>query len=394
MDIQTRNKVIFKTECRFGFCIVILGLLLGSCNSANRQADANNNLAKMNDSIEACCLSGLPTRPYLQVGNSDSAGVARSAKANLDEMILIKGGEFVMGGDSVWGRPDEFPRHRVKLSSFYIDVHEVTNRQFRGFVEATGYVTTAERKPDWDEIKKQLPPGTPKPPAETLVAASLVFTPPNHPVSLNNASAWWSWVAGADWKHPAGPGSTIEGKDDYPVVQVSWDDAVAYANWAGKRLPTEAEWEFAARGGKKNSIYPWGNEGIDKGKVKANSWQGNFPNQNTDRDHYLRAAPVKSYPANGYGLCDMAGNVWEWCSDWYRADYYAACQRRGLVENPQGPDDSNDPDEPYAQKRVTRGGSFLCTDQYCSGFRVAARMKTTFDTGLEHTGFRCVVSAE
>jgi len=309
-------------------------------------------------------------------------------------MNYIPGGSFVMGGDSIWGRPDEFPRHQVKVSSFYMDKHEVTNAQFRAFVEATNYVTTAERKPDWEEIKKQLPAGTPKPADSLMVAASLVFSPSNHPVSLNNASVWWKWVPGADWRHPQGPKSNIVGKDNYPVVQVSWDDAVAYARWAGKRLPTEAEWEFAARGGKPNSIYPWGDEPVNKGVIKANTWQGNFPNENAEKDHYYRAAPVMTFSPNGYGLYDMAGNVWEWCSDWYRPYYYAACAQKGLLTNPAGPADSYDPQEPTVPKRVVRGGSFLCTDQYCSGFRVSARMKTSPDTSLEHTGFRCVVSGK
>ena len=315
-------------------------------------------------------------------------------QSNPDDMVLISGGSFVMGGDSLWGRADEFPRHEVKVSSFYIDKHEVTIEQFRAFVEATGYITTAEKKPDWEELKKQLPQGTPRPVDSLLVAASLVFSPPNHPISLNNSAIWWNWVPGADWRHPQGSKSSIKGKDNYPVVQISWDDAKAYADWAGKRLPSEAEWEYAALGGKPSSIYPWGNEPIEQGKVQANSWQGHFPNENTEKDKYYRAAPVMSFPPNGFGLYDMAGNVWEWCNDWNRPDYYSTCAKQKVVTDPQGPSVSFDPDEPFAQKRVVRGGSFLCTDQYCSGFRVAARMKTSWGTSLEHTGFRCVVSSK
>jgi formylglycine-generating enzyme required for sulfatase activity len=317
-----------------------------------------------------------------------------SYTGSTEGMVLIPAGSFVMGGDSIWGRPDEFPHHQVRLSSFYMDEHEVTNRQFRKFIEATGYVTTAERKPDWEELKKQLPPGTPKPADELLVPASLVFKSPSEPVSLDDPSVWWNWVPGANWRHPQGPGSAIEGMDDYPVVHVSWEDAAAYAQWAGKRLPTEAEWEYAARGGVQEAIYPWGNERINSGRPKANSWDGHFPDRNTAADGYPGTAPVKKYAPNGYGLYDMGGNVWEWCSDWYHAGYYTECVRHHLTDNLQGPDSSEDPDEPYAMKKVTRGGSFLCNDQYCSGFRVSARMKTSWDTSLSHTGFRCVVSAE
>ena len=341
-----------------------------------------------------CCSSVLPTR-FSSLKADTSINFSGSGNvASKDGMVLIKGGQFLMGGDSIWGKPDEFPRHQVRVSAFYMDRHEVTNAQFRTFIKSTGYVTTAEHQPDWEEIKKQLPPGTPKPADSLLVAASLVFSPPNHPVSLGNPAVWWSWVTGADWRHPTGPASSIEGKDNYPVGQVSWEDATAYANWAGKRLPTEAEWEFAARGGIFSGIYPWGNEPINQGKLKANSWQGHFPDQNIETDHFYRTAPVMTFSPNGYGLYDMAGNVWEWCSDWYRPDYYASCAKLGTVKDPQGPAQSFDPDEPYTPKRVVRGGSFLCNDQYCSGFRVAARMKTSFDTSLEHTGFRCVVSVK
>lgn len=349
---------------------------------------------QMNDSL-TCCSSKLPSRPFMQAADSIIRNQSESSKNSMyDEMKYIPGGSFVMGGDSIWGRPDEFPRHKVKVSPFYMEKHEVTNAQFRAFVEATGYVTTAEKKPDWEEIKKQLPVGTAKPDDSILAASSLVFSPPNHAISLNNASVWWKWVPGADWRHPEGPKSNTDGRDNYPVVQVSWDDAVAYAKWAGKRLPTEAEWEYAARGKKPNSIYPWGDQPVNLGELKANIWQGNFPNENTEKDRYYRAAPVMSFPPNEYGLFDMAGNVWEWCSDWYRPDYYSQCAKQGMMTNPQGPGDSFDPDEPYVSKRIVRGGSFLCTDQYCSGFRVAARMKTSGDTSLEHTGFRCAADAK
>ncbi|MBK0382532.1 formylglycine-generating enzyme family protein [Pedobacter sp. SD-b] len=305
-------------------------------------------------------------------------------------MVKIPGGTFMMGGDNNQADKDEYPKHKVMVDGFYMDSHEVTNAQFKAFVDATGYITTAEKKPDWEELKKQLPPGTAKPDDSQLVAASLVFTPPNHPVDLNDYSQWWSWVPGANWKHPDGPNSDIKGKDNYPVTQVSWDDATAYCKWAGKRLPTEAEWEYAARGGKVDKIYPWGDEGISVGKPKANSWDGAFPNANSGRDGFKGLAPVKSFAPNGYGLYDMAGNVWEWCNDWYRNDYYQTVNKPEGVKNPQGPADSYDPDEPYTPKKVARGGSYMCNDSYCSGYRVARRMKSSYDSGLSNLGFRCV----
>ena len=321
--------------------------------------------------------------------NSDTGVNIVSSDTSVTGMVLIPGGVFAMGGDNEQAAPDEYPKHKVQVSSFYMDKTEVTNAQFKKFVDATGYITTAERVPDWEELKKSVPPGTPKPPDSIMVAASLVFKPTNGPVNLSDYSQWWRWVKGADWKHPEGPGSTIAGKENYPVVQVSWFDAMAFCKWAGKRLPAEAEWEFAARGGLENNIYPWGNENINSGKAKANSWEGKFPYLNEKKDGFVTAAPVKSFLPNGYGLYDMAGNVWEWCSDWYNADYYKSIAN-SMATNPKGADKSFDPDEPYAQKRVLRGGSFLCNDSYCSGYRVARRMKSSPDTGLEHTGFRCV----
>lgn len=368
---------------------------LSTCHSVStkqgNEKASDNGPQTQKDSVN-CCTTNMPLRFGKVSGNQSGISADTQTKASLENMVFIPGGTFTMGGDSVWGRADEFPGHQVKVSAFYMDKHEVTNAEFRAFVKATGYITTAERKPEWEEMKKQLPPGTPRPPDSVLVAASLVFLPPGHPVSLDNAAQWWQWVPGASWLHPEGPKSNIDGKDNYPVVQVSWEDAQAYATWAGKRLPTEAEWEFAARSGKNNVIYPWGNQSIDQGNVKANTWQGHFPDKNSVKDKYYRTSPVMVFTANDFGLYDMAGNVWEWCSDWYRPDYYLASAKQKIVIDPQGPTDSFDPDEPFALKRVVRGGSFLCTDQYCSGFRVAARMKTSWDTSLEHTGFRCVSS--
>jgi formylglycine-generating enzyme required for sulfatase activity len=310
------------------------------------------------------------------------------------EMVWIPGGEFEMGaieGDAL-ARADEKPRHRVVVGGFWMDATEVTNAQFRKFVEATAYVTTAERGVDWEKMKQQVPPGTPKPPEEMLQPGSLVFSPSQSKGDLRH-NDWWQWVHGADWRHPQGPQSSIDSMDDHPVVHISFEDAEAYAKWAGKRLPTEAEWEFAARGGKSGELHPWGNEPPTEGSAKVNIFEGTFPTKNSARDGYLLAAPVKSYPANGFGLFDMSGNVWEWCADFYRPDTYAKRASGQPILNPQGPETSFDPEEPSASKRLQRGGSFLCNDSYCASYRSSARMKTTPDTSLSHSGFRCVKDA-
>lgn len=310
---------------------------------------------------------------------------------NEKEMVWIPDGTFTMGTDDENSFPNERPAHQVKLKGFWIDVHEVTNAEFQKFVEATGYITTAERKPTWEELKKQLPPNTPQPDESVLVAGSMVFMPTNSQVDLSDFSQWWVWTPGADWKHPEGPNSDISARMNHPVVHVSWDDANAYAQWAGKRLPTEAEWEYAAKGGLENKRFTWGDEFPSDSKVaKANIWQGDFPYNNTKTDGYKRTAPVKSFPPNGYGLYDMAGNVWEWCSDLYTFDAHKEASNAGMCENPKGPSKSYDPDEPFAIKHVTKGGSFLCHVTYCESYRPSARRGTSYDSGLSHIGFRCV----
>ncbi|HVT73919.1 MAG TPA: formylglycine-generating enzyme family protein [Lacunisphaera sp.] len=312
-------------------------------------------------------------------------------------MVWIPGGEFSMGTDDptneVCGGPDTMddarPIHRVYVDGFWMDRTEVTNAEFARFVAATGYVTVAERKLNGEDYPGADP--------AMLVPGSVVFTPPDHAVPLGNPLAWWRYVPGADWRHPLGPGSSIAGREREPVVQVCYEDAAAFARWAGKRLPTEAEWEFAARGGRAGERYTWGNELQPGGKWMANIWEGHFPNQNTGADGFTGLAPVGSFPANSFGLYDMAGNVWEWCSDWYRPDAYERELKASagkVLRNPPGPTraESFDPQEPGVLKRVQRGGSFLCTDQYCTRYMLGSRGKGAPDTGSNHLGFRCVRS--
>ena len=306
-------------------------------------------------------------------------------------MVWIPGGEFSMGAAESPGMnmvgmqatTDSRPIHRVYVDGFWMDTTEVTNAQFAKFVEATGYVTIAERAPRAEDF-----PGAPP---ENLVAGAVVFSPPDHPVPLNDHFQWWSYVKRANWRHPEGPESSLAGREQYPVVQVAYDDAVAFATWAGKRLPTEAEWEFAARGGLSGKLYPWGDEFTPGGHVMANTFQGHFPDSDTGEDGYAGIGPVAQFAPNGYGLYDVAGNVWEWTSDWYRPDYYAQlASAGGVARNPHGPDTPFDPSEPTEKKRVHRGGSFLCTDQYCSRYMVGTRGKGESSTGTNHVGFRLV----
>ena len=297
-------------------------------------------------------------------------------------MTWIPGGEFWMGSQED-RMTDAKPWHRVYVDGYWMDKTAVTNEQFARFVKATGYVTVAERKPRAEDY--------PQAPPEKLVAGSVVFSPPDHPVELDSQFRWWSYVQGANWRHPEGPKSDVTDRMNHPVVHIAYEDALAYCKWAGKRLPTEAEFEFASRGGLDRKRYDWGDDFMPGGKHMANTFQGHFPDTNTGEDGYRGTAPVGSFPANRYGLFDMAGNVWEWTSDWYRPDYYQTLAANGEVAiNPKGPADSLDPNEPGVQKRVQRGGSFLCTHQYCARYIAGGRGKGELDTGTNHLGFRCV----
>jgi len=326
--------------------------------------------------------------------NADEALRAKAGRDAPPGMAWIPGGAFLMGTNDKESFPNERPAHLVQVHGFLMDEHDVTNAEFAKFVEATGYVTTAERPINWEDLKKELPPGTPKPDDGALAPGSLVFTPTSGPVPLSDLSAWWRWVKGASWRHPEGAGSSIRGRENHPVVQVSWTDAVAYAAWAGKRLPTEAEWEFAARGGLESKRYAWGDDFRPGGRYMANTWQGVFPVRDTGEDGFAGTSPVGSFPANGYGLYDMAGNVWQWCSDWYRVDAHVEAASKNVCRDPAGPAESYDPGDPYAPKRVVKGGSFLCNPSYCQSYRPSARRGTPPDTGSSHTGFRCVISGD
>lgn len=331
-----------------------------------------------NQLVGDCCKSQLPVRFTHQKPDTPEG------------MAWIPGGEFMMGTNDTGAKPDEKPVHEVCLDGFWMDVTPVTNAQFKVFIDSTGYTTTAEKAPTMEAIMSQVPPGTPPPSPDLLVPASLVFKMTGSPVPLNNAHIWWEWKPGANWRHPLGPESSIEGKEEHPVVHVSWFDAMAYAQWAGKELPTEAQWEYAALGGRNDAKYSWGNDKFSEENPQANIWHGYFPYKSSKENGYYGTTPVRTFSPNAYGLYDMAGNIWQWCWDHYHARHYQEEVKNGTSVNPQGPKDSFDPEEPFALKRVQRGGSFLCHESYCKGYRITARMKTAPDTSLNHSGFRCV----
>ncbi|HEY0273527.1 MAG TPA: formylglycine-generating enzyme family protein [Chitinophaga sp.] len=388
---------------------LLLATMAGGCHSSTSTATTTNTtrtsastVACINPASRAALMaqSGAGSSAQLVAGQSPAQAAgpdtahwpARPWPAN---MVWIPAGNFIMGGVGGEARKDEFPLHPVKVSGFWMDKTELTIGEFKRFVRATGFVTEAEKTPQWSQLKQQLPPGTPEPEAGTLVAGGLVFTKTNGPVPLDNFARWWRYVPGANWRHPNGPESDVWSTtqfDNHPVTQVCWYDALAYCKWAHKRLPTEAEWEYACRGGLQAKEFAWGNDAPSATNIRANLWEGDFPYKNLKRDGYELSAPVMSYSPNSYGLYDMIGNVWEWCSDWYRPDTYAHTPPN--VTDPKGPSTAYDPDEPYAQKKVIRGGSFLCNINYCASYRPSARMKTDPYSGENHTGFRTVMSEE
>lgn len=314
-----------------------------------------------------------------------------------DGMLWIPAGTFMQGAvpQDQTAMQHEKPQHPVTVDGFFMDITEVTNAQFKTFVEETGYITIAEREISWEDMKKQLPEDTPKPHDTILQPGSLLFKKTKTSVpNLFDFSQWWRWSIGTNWRHPNGPDSSIEGKENHPVVHVCYEDALAYCKWAGRRLPTEAEWEYAARGNQNSSVFLWGDDRSQLSQ-RANSWEGEFPVNNTLEDGYERTAPVKTYPSNGFGLYEMAGNVWEITSDWYNINYYKELVATGTtITNPKGADKPYNPNNPYAQEKVIKGGSFLCSDSYCASYRISSRMGTSMDSSSEHVGFRTVVDAE
>ena len=368
--------------------------IISACKNGNANDKSENN--DNENSQKSCCQNLRTKHVFEEIQFTNSNNILNDSLLNIlpdssMKMAYIPEGIYNMGSSNPnMSLKRELPQHRVKVNAFYMDIHEVTNAQFSAFVAATNYKTIAEREIDWEIIKKQLPLNTVKPDSDVLQPGSMVFFANKDIYNLIDISQWWRWTIGANWKHPNGPESSIQGKAQDPVVHICYHDALAYAKWCGKRLPTEAEWEWAARGGLKNKIYPWGNLSVEKGIPKCNYWTGIFPTQNTKEDGFDGVAPVMQYEPNGYGLYDMAGNVWEICEDWYDENYYSSLNLSETQDNPKGPEIWNYPMEPMDPKRVIRGGSFLCNDSYCSSYRVSARMPYSQETGMSHTGFRCV----
>ena len=363
-----------------GFIILLLGMV--NCKSESKE---NKNLKAVNEKEAA----------VKEVVNHTLLVEKPEEVITPAGMVWVSGAIFKQGAvsnDKV-AMQHEKPAIDVMVDGFFMDATEVTNAQFAEFIKATGYVTVAEKGIDWEELKKQVPVGTEKPNDSILQPGSLTFKKSKSTVAnLYDFSQWWNWTIGADWQHPNGPESTIKGKENYPVVQVAYDDALAYCEWANRRLPTEAEWELASRAGSYGTVYNWGNDESVL-KEKANTWEGEFPVENTKADGFELRAPVKSYPPNAYGLYDMAGNVWGGTSDWYNTNYYKEMSEgENILVNPTGAESPFTPNNQLAKERVIKGGSFLCSESYCASYRVSARMGSSMDSSLEHTGFRTVAT--
>lgn len=370
------NKLMSKIS---NFSILCLVLILFGCNHTpeNKIEQAENPKLSSKPKVELALVKEVPSEIKCPKG-----------------MVWVSGGVFNQGAISndEMAMNYEKPRNKVAVDGFFMDTTEVTNAQFSEFINSTRYVTLAERPVDWEEMKNQVPVGTPRPADSLLQPGSLVFRQTKSTVSnLRDYSQWWHWTLGANWKHPEGPNSSIEGRENYPVVHLAYEDVQAYCKWIGHRLPTEAEWEYASRGKKKNEVFFWGNDGSQVQKM-ANTWTGLFPVQNDLSDGYLRQAPVGQYPANSFGLYDMSGNVWEWTSDWYNTNYYKELSvKKEVVMNPKGPTKTHNPLNPYVKEKVIKGGSFLCSNSYCGNYRSSAKMGSTLDSSTDHIGFRTVV---
>ena len=326
----------------------------------------------------------------------DVTKTVESSFINPEGMIWVEGKSYTKGAknNDAFAMMREKPSHEVYIDGFFIDATEVTNNQFEKFVDETGYITVAEREIDWEEMKKSLPVGIPKPHDSILQPGSLIFNDQIKTVdNMENYLQWWRWQRGANWKAPKGPGSNIENKGNFPVVHIAYEDAIAYCDWANRRLPTEAEWESAAQGNYKNAVFPWGDD-VNLLNSNANTWQGNFPIKNESIDGYEMVAPVKSFPANSIGIFDMVGNVWEITADLFNVNYYSEISAESELKNIKGASSCYNPSNPFEIQYVMKGGSFLCHDSYCASYRISARMGVSIDSGSDHTGFRTVVTPE
>lgn len=377
--IYNKKNIIIK----FSSIFYALGIFTALYSCQEAKEEKNNGLIIENKPIEHREPLDLMKKPPKDISTPEG-------------MVWIPGGKYIQGAleSDDMATPHEKPAHPVAVDGFFIDKTEVTNAEYAAFVEETGYITVAERKIDWEEMKKQLPPGTPKPHDSLLQPGSLIFKKTKESVpNLYDYSQWWKWEIGANWRHPYAPGSTIEGKENFPVVHIALEDALAYSRWAGRRLPTEAEWEYAARAGQPQARFSWGNDETEL-VAQANTWEGEFPTSNSGEDGFEHVAPVKSYAPNPHGLYDMAGNVWEWTQDWYNVNYYQDALQKGVIKNPQGAETAYNPNNPRVQEKVIKGGSFLCHASYCASFRISSRMANSTDSAQEHLGFRTVATPD